>query len=198
MKHHEIDETSRLRAALAGRPLALAGFMGAGKSSVGRILAERLGRRFFDTDELVSEELGAGPETLFPEGREADFRRVEAAAVARAVRSGDPVVALGGGALLDPRTRALLAAEALVVHLDVPWAELQPVLSALRPSRPLLAGRSDAEVHRLYVERLAVYRTAHLSVRVSRGDPAMAAEAVLQALLASEGGERGQPAGPVS
>lgn len=172
---------------LAGRSLVLTGFMGVGKSSVGRILADRLGRQFFDSDDLVRKQLGAGPETLFPAGQGAEFRRGEAAVVARVVRSGQHVLALGGGALLDPHTRELLLRESFVVHLEVPWTELHPVLTALRPGRPLLAGRSDAEIHRLYLDRLAVYRTAHLSVLIGRASPDKAANDVLAALGARPG-----------
>lgn len=175
-------ETGRLPTRVTERSLTLTGFMGVGKSSVGRVLADRLGRQFFDSDDLVRQELGAGPETLFPAGREGDFRHCEAAVVARVVGSGRHVLALGGGALVDPRTRELLLREAFVVHLEVPWTELREVLTALRPGRPLLAGRTDHEVHRLYLERLAIYRTAHLSVVIGRDDPEKAADKVLQAL----------------
>jgi shikimate kinase len=191
MKMHEApraQDHQQLPVDVAGRSLALTGFMGVGKSSVGRILAHRLGRQFFDSDDLVRRELGAGPEALFAAGREADFRRGEAAVVARVVRSGQHVLALGGGALLDPDTRALLLREAFLVHLEVPWTELHPVLTALRPGRPLLAGRSDAEIHRLYLDRLAVYRTAHLSVVIGRDSPERAADEVLAALRAMGGG----------
>lgn len=197
MKMHEdsrAPEDPQLPAELAGRSLALTGFMGVGKSSVGRVLAHHLGRQFFDSDDLVRQELGASPETLFAAGREADFRRGEAAVVARVVRSGAHVLALGGGALLDPDTRGLLLREAVLVHLEVPWTELHPVLAALRPGRPLLAGRSDAEIHRLYLDRLAVYRTAHLSVVIGRDRPEKAAAEVLAAVRAMGGrASRGEP-----
>jgi shikimate kinase len=178
------------------RSLALTGFMGVGKSSVGRVLADRLGRQFFDSDDLVRQELGAGPETLFPAGREDDFRRCEAEVVARVVGSGRHVLALGGGALIDPGTRALLLRAAFVVHLEVPWSELHPVLTALRPGRPLLAGRTDGEIHRLYLDRLAIYRAAHLSVVIGRDDPEKAATVVLGALRAAgtATGSTGEPA----
>lgn len=170
---------------LEERSLALTGFMGVGKSSVGRILGRRLQRQFFDSDELVRQELGEGPETLLPLGREDEFRRCEAAVVSRVVRSGRHVLALGGGALLDPRTRQLLRQEAYLVLLHVPWSELRHALPKLRPGRPLLAGRSEAEVHRLYLDRLAVYRTAALSVTIGCGNPEMAADRVMAALQAA-------------
>jgi shikimate kinase len=196
MKMHEdyrAYETGRLPTTVTERCLTLTGFMGVGKSSVGHVLAGRLGRQFFDSDDLVREELGAGPETLFPAGREGDFRRCEAAVVARVVGSGRHVLALGGGALVDPGTRELLLREAFVVHLEVPWIELREVLTALRPGRPLLAGRTDDDIHRLYLDRLAIYRTAHLSVVIGRDDPERAADQVLQALSAA-GADPGGPA----
>ena len=168
---------------LAGRAhLALAGFMGVGKSSVGRLLAAELGRRFVDTDPEAEAIAGRSIDECFAAGDEAGFREAEAAAVRAALDGPPSVVALGGGAMLREDTRALLLDRAVVVFLHVPWAEMRAWLPAMVATRPLLQGRRLDEVERLYRGRLAVYEQAHLKVTVPRTGAADAARCVLQAL----------------
>ena len=168
------------------RHLAFAGFMGAGKSSVGRRVAARLGRPFFDTDAVVEERSGRAIPDFFRAGEEPAFRALEAEAVAGLVDGPPMVLALGGGALEDPVTRALLLERCLVVHLPVAWPELQAALPALSADRPLLAGRTEEDVRALYERRQATYRQAHVRIDAPRGDPAAAAEAVLSQLRMGE------------
>ncbi|MBO0681862.1 MAG: hypothetical protein J2P45_01800 [Candidatus Dormibacteraeota bacterium] len=163
------------------RPIALAGFMGVGKSSVGRLLAEVLDRPFFDTDSEVEATSGRTVESFFPQ-EEAEFRRLEAATVADLLGRGLSVIALGGGALLDQGSRRRLLKASVLVHLHVPWAELRDQIPALVAARPLLRGKTLDEVHRLYLSRQAIYEEATLSVTVGRCGPAAAADEVLRAL----------------
>jgi shikimate kinase len=164
------------------RPLVLAGFMGAGKSSVGRLLATRLGRPFVDTDDEAEAIAGRSILDCFRAGDEAGFREAEAEAVRRAVALEAPVVALGGGAVLRPDTLRLLLDRTLLVHLHVPWSHLRPAIPDLMATRPLLEGSSLAGIHRLYRARLDIYRLAPVRVVVPRSTPEDAAERVLAAL----------------
>lgn len=161
--------------------------MGAGKSSVGRLLAEALGLPFHDTDAHVEERAGRSIDAFFPE-EEATFRRLEAEAVAELVARGPALIALGGGALMNAETLALLQKRALLVHLYVPWADARSYLPALMDTRPLLRGRSLEEIRRLYEARLATYRQAELEVSVGRAGPEAAAAAVLEALKRHQAG----------
>jgi shikimate kinase len=157
--------------------------MGVGKTTVGQLLAARLEREFVDTDVEVERMAGRSIVECFQAGDEAHFRDLEARAVREAVAARPPrVVALGGGALLREDTRALLLADALLVFLHVPWAELLPYIPHMMETRPLLQGRSVEDIHDLYCRRLDVYRQAHLTVTVSRTDPDAALAAVLAAL----------------
>ena len=134
--------------------IVLVGFMGAGKSTVGRLLAERLGCAFADTDELIEARAGAPVKDIFSHAGEDAFRALERDVVAEALMGGPGVVALGGGALGDAATRAALA-EAVVVHLEVSFEE---AMRRLGPddSRPLLA----ADPGRLFAARESVYAAA--------------------------------------
>ena len=137
-----------------GRHLALAGFMGSGKTQAGEAAAGRLGRRFVDLDRQIETRTGAKVAELFVTRGEAGFRAVEEAIAAEVLREGDPlVVALGGGAVLSERTRAELERRAYTVLLDVePETAWERVEGSGRP----LAQDEDA-FHALHRERQPVY-----------------------------------------
>jgi len=169
------------RRALVARPVALVGFMGAGKSAVGRELAVLVDRPFVDTDALVEQRAGASVAELFARGEPA-FRALEHDAVRAALGGPPAVLALGGGAFAHPASARLLLEEALVVHLAVPWSAVRPLLAGLAEGRPLLRDRAPWEVEDLYLRRAAVYRSAHLRVSPPRTSPAEAARVVAAVL----------------
>jgi shikimate kinase len=161
-----------------------------GKTTLGRMLAELLGRPFFDTDTHVEERTGRRIDDFFLADQEAEFRRLEAEAVAELVSRGAVVIALGGGALLDGRSRALLREESLLVYLDLPWRELRTRLPELAATRPLLRGKSLPDIHRLYLARLPTYRTAAARITIGNQSPAGALSEVLVALHSLAGEAR--------
>jgi shikimate kinase / 3-dehydroquinate synthase len=134
-----------------GKHLALIGFMGAGKSTIGREVAERTGRPFVDTDEEIERLHGPIPE-LFERG-EPEFRRIEEQVVAEALAGPEAVIALGGGAVLSEQTRDRLEARAFRVFLDV---DVETAWERVRGSgRPL--ARDEAHFRRLYETRQPIY-----------------------------------------
>jgi len=165
--------------------VALAGFMGAGKSTVGVRLARALGRPFHDTDAEVEARSGRRVIDFFTAGEEPAFRALEAEVVRELVERPRAVLSLGGGAMQDPGTKALLLERAFVVHLHVAWPDVQAALPRLRATRPLLRDRTDAEVRALYERRQAAYAGAHLRVELPRGDPGTAARRLLGLLEAA-------------
>jgi shikimate kinase/3-dehydroquinate synthase len=142
---------------LADRAIVVAGFMGAGKTTVGRALARRLRRPFVDLDREIERTASARIAELFEQDGEHGFRRREAAVAADLLRRADrPVIALGGGSLGDPVTVALLRERALVAWLDI---DRQTAWSrAAGPNRPLTADRETFD--RLWRDRRASYAGA--------------------------------------
>jgi len=136
------------------RHLALAGFMGSGKTTAGEAVAGRLGRPFVDLDREIEARAGAGVAELFAARGEAGFRELEEAIAREVLRGGKPaVVALGGGAVLSERTRHDLASQAFTVFLDVdPEVAWQRVGGTDRP----LAQTEDA-FHALHRDRQPLY-----------------------------------------
>jgi len=135
----------------------LIGFMGAGKSSIGRVLADRLSFRFFDTDAMVEESAGQTISEIWNAEGEAGFRSREADAVVNACAGTGRVIACGGGAVLEIRNYGILKGAGTVVYLRAP----APVLRARVGNgmdRPLLkdAGAFD----RLLAQRTPAYESA--------------------------------------
>jgi shikimate kinase len=135
--------------------LVLIGPPGAGKTTVGRLVAERLGVPFVDTDAVVESRSGRRIPDIFLEDGEPSFRDLERAAVVDVLATADGVVSLGGGAVLDPRTEADLA-QHRVVFLDVGIADAARRVG-FGQHRPLLGINPRAQWTKLMADRRAVY-----------------------------------------
>ncbi len=165
----------------------LVGSMGAGKTTVGRLLAARLGVGFLDTDEEIERTAGKPVADIFVEDGEPAFRAQERDAVAAAVAGHDGVLALGGGAILDEGTRRLLAGHQ-VIFLKVGLSDAAERVG-LGVSRPLLLGNVRGQIKRLLDERTPVYESVARHVVGTDGrTPAEIAEEIL-GLLGGQPGE---------
>ena len=168
----------------APAPVVLVGFMGAGKSTVGRLVAGRLGVSFADSDEVIRERSGRTPREIFATDGEAAFRALERGVVRELVDARSVgVLALGGGAVEDAGTREVLR-EARVVHLDVSFAQVRARVGR-DPGRPVLA-RPD--LPELFAARQAAYReVADVVVETDGLAPPAVADRVLNALTRPAG-----------
>jgi shikimate kinase / 3-dehydroquinate synthase len=137
-----------------GRHLALAGFMGAGKTTIGREVARRLDRPFVDLDHEIEREAGATIEDLFARNGESGFRLIEAGVAASMLDRPEPsVIALGGGAVISPDTRDLLSRRAFTVLLEIdPDTAWQRVRQSRRP-----LAIDEESFHSLFRDRLPLY-----------------------------------------
>ena len=137
----------------------LVGFMGAGKTSVGRALAKRLDWRFVDIDQQIEAREHLSVSEIFQRHGEPHFRSVERAVLADHVPVRHAVVATGGGTFVDPQNRAVIKADGAAVWLNVP---LELVIARIPQDgrRPLAADRANLE--RLFHTRRAAYEQAHL------------------------------------
>ena len=158
----------------------LVGFMGSGKSTIGRLLAHRLGWSFFDTDEEIEAAENTTIAEIFEGRGEPEFRRIETEILRQHVRSveyGRPsVVALGGGVFAQPQNRELLESNGITVWLDCPF-EIVARRVAQASHRPL--ARDPENLAELYRDRLEAYRLADLQITIAGDDPTEAVEAIL-------------------
>lgn len=165
------------------RTIALSGMMGAGKTTVGAVVAERLGRRLVDVDSEIENHLDKSVATIVGEVGIEGFRLFEHQVIRQVLRHDDLVVSLGGGAVLEDRNVAELLLTGVLVHLDVPVDVLVERLTAepdAVTARPLLAGDDPGEaLARIAAERDARYRDVADVVVDGTGPPAEVAEEIL-------------------
>ena len=158
--------------------------MGAGKSTVGRRLARRLGLDFIDSDNAIEDAAGASAAEVYERFGERDFRDGERRLVARLIDGTVKVIATGGGAYVDPRTRELLNERAITVWLDAP-VEVLVDRTARRDTRPLLKnGDPKATLERLAEQRGPAYAEAHIRVTSGSGAHNDVVEAIISAVEA--------------
>ena len=179
---YSLDKPGRKEAPYATRTIALVGLMGAGKSTVGKRLAETLGRRFYDSDTEIERAAGLTISDIFAMHGEAEFRRGERRVLERLLEGKPHVLATGGGAYLAPETRRLLREKAVTVWLNADLETLWKRVSK-RDSRPLLKTADPKGVlQKLFVEREPIYAQADLSVHSADGPHRDTVSAILAAL----------------
>ena len=192
--------------------IVLTGFMGAGKSTVGRILAARLGWRFLDIDTFITAEQRLPVAEIFARHGETHFRALELEATRNALETSQAVIALGGGAIESDAVRDLLFAGpqsspetdsqrssesmsgSLIIFLEAPLDEM---LARCRggvhsPVRPLLTASESPEAR--WTRRLPHYRRAHLTVHTSARTPDAVVDGILAVLPAALHAKSAAPA----
>jgi shikimate kinase len=164
------------------RRIVLTGFMGSGKSTVGPLLAVRLGWRFVDADDVIVAETGMAITDFFARQGEAAFRDREHATIARLAREDALILALGGGAIETQATRDLLLnlPGTLLVHLDVKLETTLARCHGTENTRPILADQANLRAR--YERRSPLYRTAHVSITADEISPEQVVDAVLAAV----------------
>ena len=160
--------------------LVLTGFMGAGKSTVGALVAESLGWQFLDLDQVIEASCAQTVSEIFRERGEAYFRAKERESIEQVLQARRVVIALGGGAIEDPITLSSLlnSPETCLVFLDAPMTELLARLRHAPETRPLLQEPDDLAAR--HERRLPHYRAAHLTVSTAGLTPLEVAARVLE------------------
>jgi shikimate kinase len=154
-----------LLAALGRRSVVLVGMMGAGKSSIGRRLAQRLGIGFVDADAEIEAAAGMTIAEIFSTYGEPDFRSGEARVIARLLDQGRQVLATGGGAFMNAETRAGIRAKGVSVWLKADFEVLMKrVKRRATADRPMLQGDPAQRIRQLMNERYPVYAEADVTV----------------------------------
>ena len=169
---------------LAGRHVVLIGLMGAGKTSVGKRLAHKLGLPFIDSDHAIEESAQMSVQEIFQLRGEAEFRAGERRVIARLLNEPQQVIATGGGAYMDPETRIRILEHAVSVWLK---AELPVLMRRVlrRQDRPLLqTGDPEATMRTLMERRYPVYAEADIAIVSEEQPQEVMVQAAIEALNA--------------
>ena len=164
------------------RPIVLVGMMGVGKTSVGRRLAALLQLPFIDADDEIVQAAQMSIAEMFEQYGEAYFRNGERRVIARLVDGGRGVIATGGGAFVNPDTRAMILAKGIAVWLD---SDIDALIERVgrNSNRPLLHGGDPREIlTRLKAERESAYAQAPIHVKSGQGPHSRAVHQVLKEL----------------
>ncbi len=160
----------------------LSGFMGTGKSTIGRVLAKRLKKKFIDADAVIARKAGRSIAEIFKSRGERAFREMERLFITKVSRERGRVVALGGGALLSPESRRLVRASGVLVNLTCAERELWSRLRTRLERRPLLNGTRPRVHLRRLIERRRRVASGDLTVSTSRRSPHDAAKLIARRL----------------
>ncbi|MEB3826945.1 shikimate kinase [Phormidium sp. CCY1219] len=164
-----LNQNCIVKDVLKGCNIYLVGMMGAGKSTVGKTLADRLNYRFFDTDALIEQIAGQTINQIFAESGEAEFRALETKAIAELCAYKNLVVATGGGIILKPQNWSYLQ-HGIVVWLDVPVEELYKRLQG-DSTRPLLKNPDPlGKLRSLLEQRQALYAQADVRISITAAE----------------------------
>ena len=166
------------------RPVVLVGLMGVGKSTVGRRLARRLGLPFVDSDAEIEDAAGLSAAEVYERYGESDFRDGERRLVARLIEGNVRVIATGGGAYVDSRTRELLNERAITVWLDAPVEILTERTSRRDTRAQLRNGDPKVTLEKLANERRRSYEEAHIHVKSGDGAHKEVVDSIIESLEA--------------
>ncbi|WP_051228452.1 shikimate kinase [Pleomorphomonas oryzae] len=163
--HRRGGAHARIVELLGGRSVVLVGMMGAGKTSVGKRLAGRLGLTFIDADTAIEDAAKKSVTEIFAEHGEDYFRQGERRVIARLLREPRQIIATGGGAFMNAETRAAIRSAGVSIWLKADW-ELLYERVRRRPTRPLLqTADPEGTLRKLVEARYPVYAEADLTVQ---------------------------------
>ncbi len=167
------------------KPIILTGFMGCGKSTLGRLLAQKMQYRFLDSDAVIEQKAGMTVTELFEQRGEQAFRRLETRVLEELLQQTSLVLATGGGIVLEKENRDLLLNKGLVIFLKAqPETVFQRVLQSSH--RPLAKGKSLKELSALYQSRMPLYEQCHICYEEFDKSPLQCVNE-LMAILKEEG-----------
>ena len=146
--------------------IVLIGFMGVGKTTVGRMLAEMLSWEFLDSDHLIEQKYRMPITEIFRTFGEAEFRKAERETIEELLtKHKRKVISLGGGAYAQEPVREVCLRRGIVIYLDLSWRQWQKRRPLLAENRPILQTRTDKEIRDLFETRRQYYARHHFKIR---------------------------------
>lgn len=168
------------------KSIVLIGFMGAGKTTVGELAANKLNRGFIDIDLEIEKEFGMPTTEIFKEHGERVFRTYEKNIIESNCNKKRQIISLGGGAFMNEETRNTCLENTIVIFMDISWDSWKKRYELLIDTRPILQDRDINEIKDLYSKRRALYDNNHYSILVDGLTPDEAADKIVELYLQSD------------
>lgn len=174
--------------ALNEKNIVLIGFMGVGKTTIGKMIAHRLHREFIDIDREIEQHYGMTIPQVFKQFGEPHFRQTEKNIVQHYCSDTDSkVISLGGGAFMQEEIRNLCLSTSIVLHLDLTFETWKDRFHQLIDSRPLLQNKSLEEIEELFNKRREVYVLGHSTIHTDHMEPEEIAKQICSRLRSAAG-----------
>jgi shikimate kinase len=167
---------------LKERSIIFIGFMGVGKTTIGKLVAKKLYRDFVDIDEEIVKEYNMPITQIFNEIGEKAFRDREKSLITSLCEQRLKIISVGGGAFLQEEIRRVCLATCIVFFLDLSWEGWKDRISLIIDSRPVLQGKSIKEIEELFYKRQEVYSVHHSKVETDNHDSEEIAEYIVESL----------------
>lgn len=177
----------RQERSLREKSIVLVGFMGVGKTTIGKIVAKKLYRDFIDIDEEIEKEFGMPPTEIFATYGEKVFREKEKELLVSLSQKPLQVISVGGGAFMQEEIRKACLANCLVFHLDLSWEHWKERLPLIIDSRPVLQNKSLDEIEELFYKRQEAYAHHHSKVNTDHLNEEEAADCIIKSLKTTWG-----------
>lgn len=175
MNSHELS--------LREKNIVFIGFMGVGKTTIGKRVAQKLYRSFIDADDVIEEAFGMPPSMVFTQYGEKVFRDKEREIVIKLCTEQKlHVISLGGGAFIQEEIRKVCLNNCIVIYLDLSWENWKDRISLIIDSRPVLQGRSLEEIEELFYQRQEYYAAHHSKMETDKQDPEEVATHIVDSL----------------
>jgi shikimate kinase len=177
--------THLLTSSLREKSIVFIGFMGAGKTTIGKLVAKKLYRDFIDIDEEIEKAYKMPVSQIFAEIGEKAFREREKDVITKICQKKLQVISVGGGAFLQEEIRNVCLSSSIVIFLDISWETWKNRLSLIIDSRPVLQGKSMEEIEELFYKRKEIYSNYHSLVKIDNQNPEEIADYIVHSLKVS-------------
>lgn len=171
---------------LREKNIVFIGFMGAGKTTIGKLVAQKLYRDFIDIDEEIEKEYNMPIPKIFAEIGEKAFREKEKEVIQNLCEYKLKIISVGGGAFLQEEIRQVCLSSSIVFYLDITWDAWKNRLSSIIDSRPVLQGKTMEEIEELFYKRKEIYKNNyHSIIEISDQNVDELAESIVKTLKLS-------------
>jgi shikimate kinase len=167
---------------LKEKSIVFIGFMGVGKTTIGKLVAKKLYRDFIDIDEEIEKEYNMPVSQIFNKIGEKAFREREKSLITKICNQKLQVISLGGGAFLQEEIRNVCLSSCIVFFLDLSWESWKDRISLIIDSRPVLQGKSPEEIEELFYKRQEIYSVHHSKVETDNHDVEEVADYIVESL----------------